>query len=88
MGRDTGDQNEQYQRDVFKSIVFSAEIAVFAICRRSYFNLKRLSDDGQNKSVFFFEDSVAEIFVQQNVNNTATKIMKTVFFKEMITQHF
>ncbi len=37
----------------------------------------------QNKSLFvFFEDSVAEIFVQQNVHNTTTKIMKTLFFKE------
>ncbi len=34
---------------------------------------------------FFFEDNVAEIFVQPNVNNTATKIMKTDLFKEMIT---
>ncbi len=30
----------------------------------------------------FFEDIVAEIFVQQNVHTTTTKIMKTLFFKE------
>ncbi len=36
----------------------------------------------QNKSQFF-EDIVAEIFVQQNVHTTTTtKIMKTYFFKE------
>ncbi len=29
-----------------------------------------------------FEDSAAEIFVQQNVHTTTTKMMKTYFFKE------
>ncbi len=29
--------------------------------------------------VSFFEDSAAEIFFQQNVHNTTTKIMKTIF---------
>ncbi len=28
----------------------------------------------------FFEDSAAEIFVQQYVHNTTTNIMKTLFF--------
>ncbi len=36
----------------------------------------------QNKSPGFFEDSAAEIFVQHNVHNTTTKIMKTSLFKE------
>ncbi len=37
--------------------------------------------------VRLFEDSAAEIFVQQNVHNTTTKIMKTLFFKEFYFQH-
>ncbi len=31
----------------------------------------------QNKGPGFLNDSAAEIFVQQNVHNTTTKIMKT-----------
>ncbi len=42
---------------------------------------KVLTATRQNKSRIF-EDIAAEIFVQQNVNNTTTKIMKTCFFKE------
>ncbi len=35
----------------------------------------------QIKVYLFFEDSAAEIFVQQNVHNTTTKIMKTLFLR-------
>ncbi len=44
-------------------------------------NVKVFTEIRQNKSQFF-ADSAAEIFVQQNVHNTSTKIMKTYFFKE------
>ncbi len=44
-------------------------------------NVKVFTATRQNKS-WIFEDIAAEIFVQQNVNNTTTKIKKTYFFKE------
>ncbi len=34
----------------------------------------------------FFEDIAAEIFVQQNVRTTTTKIMKTLFLRNDHTQ--
>ncbi len=44
--------------------------------------LRRLYIYTQKCKGRFFEDSAAEIFVQQYVNNTTTKIMNTLFFKE------